>query len=210
MPIHRHKETSETCVCVRGHFEEYLYGYTETRSDGTPDPNSFGIVETVDMYPGGPILNIEKGQWHSLKCLESGTVVFEECGAMIMEEGRRLAVQVRTPWNSNKCHGNNDANYLFYRSVARRTFFEYLIDDETKLKDIVKDYDGEELVEDVAEKLNGIIVIDMAAEDGKVICHSFGNPNSAVWDKMDEVTLHDVVNNGNLNGIYETFEHDNY
>jgi len=77
MPIHRHKGTSETCVCIRGHFEEYLYGYTEIRSDGTPDPNSFGIVETVDMYPGGPILNIEKGQWHSLKCLESGTVLFE-------------------------------------------------------------------------------------------------------------------------------------
>ena len=77
MPIHRHKGSSETCVCIRGHFEEYLYGYTETRSDGTPEPNSFGIVETVDMYPGGPILNIEKGQWHSLKCLESGTVLFE-------------------------------------------------------------------------------------------------------------------------------------
>jgi hypothetical protein len=29
------------------------------------------------MVPGGPILNIEKGQWHSLKCLESGTVLFE-------------------------------------------------------------------------------------------------------------------------------------
>lgn len=77
MPIHRHKGSSETCVCIRGHFEEYLYGYTETRSDGTPDPNSFGIVETVDMYPGGPILNIEKGQWHSLKCLESGTILLE-------------------------------------------------------------------------------------------------------------------------------------
>ena len=77
MPIHRHKGSSETCICIRGHFEEYLYGFTETRSDGTPDPNSFGIVETVDMYPGGPILNIEKGQGHSLKCLESGTVLFE-------------------------------------------------------------------------------------------------------------------------------------
>lgn len=77
MPIHRHKGSSETCVCVRGHFEEYLYGFTETRSDGTPDPNSFGILETIDMYPGGPILNIEKGQWHSLKCLESGTILFE-------------------------------------------------------------------------------------------------------------------------------------
>jgi len=27
--------------------------------------------------PGGAVLNIEKGQWHSLKCLESGTVLFE-------------------------------------------------------------------------------------------------------------------------------------
>ena len=77
MPIHRHKDTSETCVCIRGHFEEYLYGYTETRSDGTPDPDSFGIIETVDMMPGGTVLNIEKGQWHSLKCLESGTVLLE-------------------------------------------------------------------------------------------------------------------------------------
>ena len=77
MPIHRHKETSETVVCVRGHFEEYLYGYTKLQSDGTPDPDSFGIVETVDMVPGGPLVNIPAGQWHSLKCLESGTVLFE-------------------------------------------------------------------------------------------------------------------------------------
>lgn len=77
MPIHRHKGSSETCVCIRGHFEEYLYGYMETRSDGTSDPDSFGLIETVDMYPGDPILNIEKGQWHSLKCLESGTILFE-------------------------------------------------------------------------------------------------------------------------------------
>ena len=77
MPIHRHLGSSETCVCIRGHFEEYLYGFTELRSDGTPDPDSFGIVEKVDMYPGGPILNIEKGQWHSLRCLESGTVLLE-------------------------------------------------------------------------------------------------------------------------------------
>ena len=25
MPIHRHKGSSETCVCIRGHFEEYFY-----------------------------------------------------------------------------------------------------------------------------------------------------------------------------------------
>ena len=65
MPIHRHKGTSETCICIRGHFEEYLYD-----SDGR-------LTDTIDMVPGGVVLNIEKGQWHSLKCLESGTVLFE-------------------------------------------------------------------------------------------------------------------------------------
>lgn len=65
LPIHRHKSSSETCVCVRGHFEEYIY-----------DENG-NLTETVDMFPGGPILNIEAGQWHSLKCLESGTILLE-------------------------------------------------------------------------------------------------------------------------------------
>ena len=60
MPIHRHKGSSETCVCIRGHFEEYFYD-----SDGR-------LTDTIDMVPGGVVLNIEKGQWHSLKCLESG------------------------------------------------------------------------------------------------------------------------------------------
>ena len=77
MPIHRHQKTSETIVCLRGHFEEYLYGYTETRSDGTPDPDSFGLIETIDMVPGGVVLNVPIGQWHSLKSLESGTVLLE-------------------------------------------------------------------------------------------------------------------------------------
>lgn len=65
MPIHRHKGSSETCVCIRGHFEEYFY-----------DENG-NLTETIDMVPGGVVLNIEKGQWHSLKCLESGTVLLE-------------------------------------------------------------------------------------------------------------------------------------
>ena len=65
MPIHRHKGSPETCVCIRGHFEEYFYD-----SEGR-------LTETVDMVPGGVVLNIEKGQWHSLKCLESGTILLE-------------------------------------------------------------------------------------------------------------------------------------
>ncbi len=65
MPVHRHRGSSETVVCVRGHFEEYLY-------DG-----GGVLVETVDMRPGGVVLNVPAGRWHSLKSLESGTVLLE-------------------------------------------------------------------------------------------------------------------------------------
>ena len=65
MPIHRHLASSETIVCLRGHFEEYLY-------------DEYGVlIETVDMRPGGVLVNVPAGQWHSLKSLESGTVLFE-------------------------------------------------------------------------------------------------------------------------------------
>lgn len=65
MPIHRHLGSSETCVCIRGHFEELFY-----------DENG-NLMHTIDMVPGGVVLNIDKGQWHSLRCLESGTVLLE-------------------------------------------------------------------------------------------------------------------------------------
>ena len=65
MPIHRHKDSSETCVCISGHFEDYFY-----YSEGL-------LIETVDMVPGGVVLNIEAGQWHSLRCLDSGTILLE-------------------------------------------------------------------------------------------------------------------------------------
>ena len=65
LPIHRHKATSETCICIRGHFEEYFYD-----DEGR-------LTETIDMVPGDSVINIPVGQWHSLRSLESGTVLFE-------------------------------------------------------------------------------------------------------------------------------------
>ena len=65
MPIHRHHASSETVICIRGHFEEYLY-----------DENGV-LVETIDMRPGGAFVNVPAGQWHNLRSLESGTVILE-------------------------------------------------------------------------------------------------------------------------------------
>lgn len=65
LPIHRHRTTSETVVCLRGHFEEYFYD-----EEGR-------LTDTIDMVPCGTLINIPAGQWHSLRSLESGTVLLE-------------------------------------------------------------------------------------------------------------------------------------
>ena len=65
LPIHRHRTSSETVVCLRGHFEEYFYD------------DSGALTAVIDMVPGGTLINIPAGQWHSLRSLESGTVLLE-------------------------------------------------------------------------------------------------------------------------------------
>ena len=65
LPIHRHADSSVTIVCIRGHFEELLY-----------DDNG-DLIDEIDMVPGGTVINLPIGQWHSLKSLESGTVILE-------------------------------------------------------------------------------------------------------------------------------------
>ena len=65
MPIHRHRMSSETSVCLRGHFVEYFY-----------DENGV-VTETIDMVPGCGLLIVPPGQGHNLVSLESGTVLFE-------------------------------------------------------------------------------------------------------------------------------------
>lgn len=65
MPIHRHRSSSETVICLSGHFEEYFYD-----EDGN-------LTETIDIVPGGMVINVPIGQWHSLRSLESGTVLLE-------------------------------------------------------------------------------------------------------------------------------------
>ena len=67
VPIHRHRKTSETVVVLRGRVVEEYY-------------SSEGVVEaSYELAAGGPVcaLNIPAGQWHTLRALESGTVILE-------------------------------------------------------------------------------------------------------------------------------------
>lgn len=68
LPIHRHKDTSETVVCLRGRLVEEYYDELERI-----------CIEAIELSPNGPIvaLNIPAGQWHTVRALESGTVIME-------------------------------------------------------------------------------------------------------------------------------------
>ena len=67
MPIHRHRYTSETVVVLRGKVKWLYY-------------NDQGeLTDTILVEAGGDIcgLSVPMGQWHSLECLESGSVILE-------------------------------------------------------------------------------------------------------------------------------------
>ena len=68
MPIHRHQKTSETIVILRGRLVEEYYDELERI-----------CTDAIELAPSGPVvaLNIPAGQWHTLRALESGTVILE-------------------------------------------------------------------------------------------------------------------------------------
>ena len=68
MPIHRHKYTSETVVCLRGCLVEEFYDELERT-----------CTESIELKPGGPnfAVNVPAGQWHRVWAKESGTVLLE-------------------------------------------------------------------------------------------------------------------------------------
>lgn len=67
MPIHRHRNTSETMVMVRGKLIERFY-------DDNGNITDEFLMEPCDQYP---MVQIEAGRWHSLEVLEEGTIIFE-------------------------------------------------------------------------------------------------------------------------------------
>jgi cupin fold WbuC family metalloprotein len=67
MPIHRHHASSETVVVLRGKIQWIFYD-----NDGNE-------AERVILDANGEprMLNVERDRWHSLVCLEEGSVLYE-------------------------------------------------------------------------------------------------------------------------------------
>lgn len=67
LPIHRHKTTSESVAILRGSATQYFYD----------DNGNVNEVITISAGSDCPAMNVEKGRWHRIESLESGTVILE-------------------------------------------------------------------------------------------------------------------------------------
>ncbi|MDR3654062.1 MAG: WbuC family cupin fold metalloprotein [Paludibacter sp.] len=67
VPVHRHRHSDETYIIIRGSMEVFLF-----------DDNK-ELIESVTLNPMEEKhgVNIPAGQWHTLKVLEPGTMIFE-------------------------------------------------------------------------------------------------------------------------------------
>ena len=68
IPIHRHQTSTETVTCLRGKIVWEFYDELERI-----------CTESIEVSPNGPVvaLNIPIGRWHTLRAMESGTVIME-------------------------------------------------------------------------------------------------------------------------------------
>lgn len=68
IPIHRHQTSTETVTCLRGRMVWEFYDELERI-----------CTESIEVSPNGPVvaLSIPIGKWHTLRALESGSVILE-------------------------------------------------------------------------------------------------------------------------------------
>ena len=86
MPIHRHHGSSETVIILRGKIRWYFYNEEGKETEQV----------TLDANGWPRMLNVERDRWHSLVCMESGSVLYES------KDGPYHPLEEDEVWNENK------------------------------------------------------------------------------------------------------------
>lgn len=67
LPIHRHRSSTETIVCLRGKVVQHYF------DDSGNKIASFELAPNTEQVG----MSVPVGQWHALESLEEGSVIFE-------------------------------------------------------------------------------------------------------------------------------------
>jgi len=67
LPIHRHQNTSENYIVLRGSLKLHLYSENKE------------LISMTEINPKKGVygVDIQAGEWHTIEALEKGTVIFE-------------------------------------------------------------------------------------------------------------------------------------
>ncbi len=78
VPIHRHDETTETVICIKGKLDEVFYEEVPSSNSIEGEGNRFKEVARFTLCPADGTYGIQvpKGMWHTIEVLEP-CVIFE-------------------------------------------------------------------------------------------------------------------------------------
>lgn len=141
---------------------------------------------------------------------ETKHLIFKRYTKKIMKNEMFMLVLVKFPWYNNRISSFIDADHVYYRSLARRTFCGYL-GDNTLMNSIVPKFTGPETVDEVSRHLAGIIFIDdNIIKEDSYSCNVIMNPNSNYVHSIADHYLMSLVQQGDKRGLYDDLIYDNY
>ncbi len=142
---------------------------------------------------------------------ETRNLIFKRYTKKIMKSTSFMLLLVNFPWYNGKINSFINANQIYYRSLARRTFCGYMHDQTTKMSQIVPKFTGPETVFEVSQHITGLIFIDdNSINEENYSCHVFMNPNALHPKPLMNSYLISLVGDGNERGLFDDLMHDNY
>ncbi len=171
-----------------------------------------GVISRLSyrVHWGGGV-NSSMGEYNPYRhAEETKNLIFKRYTKKIMKNEMFMLVLVKFPWYNNRITSFIDADHVYYRSLARRTFCGYL-NDGTLMNTIVPKYRGAETADEVSKHLVGIIFIDdNIIKEDSYSCNVIMNPNSLNNHKMADHYLMSLVEKGDKRGLYDDLRYDNY
>lgn len=141
---------------------------------------------------------------------ETKHLIFKRYTKKIMKKEMFMLVLVKFPWYNQQISSFIDADHVYYRSLARRTFCGYC-NNTALMNNIVSKFNGTDTVFEVSKHLAGIVFIDdNSIKEDSYSCNVIMNPNAVNVHTTAEHYLMSLVMNGDKRGLYDDLSHDNY
>ena len=182
-----------------------------TRTSGTASYISKVLPQLTYRVQWGGGVNTSTSGYNPYRHAEQTRhLIFKRYTKKIMKNNTFMLVMVNFPWYNNKVNSFADADWTYYRSLARRTFCAYK-NNYTLMSSVVPKFQGKETVYEVSRHLAGIIFIDdYSINEDSYSCHIVMNPNAINPRPIMDAYMLSLAADGDKRSIYDDLKYDNY